>query len=899
MMGKKSSFYRNNIALAAWLLAAPFTAWAQDADAPAADDPKVAADVAAEENSPEPLLAAPPVAVPAAEKTEEAPAQPAAAAPAESPASAEAETPTPLDQVQPEAVDTSRVRIGVSAASDNAVLRFPFTQRTALAVFVRARHLWIAWAKPLPPDLSDFESLPRTVVGKAEIVEAHGASVVRMPIDDGVYVGVAKEENSFDWAVLLTPKRRDLGKALPPRVNTDPPTPPHVFVAALETTDPVTVTDPQVGDQIIITPFYSVSEGIGVARDFVEFSLPQTAQGMAVVKRADDVAVIPLRNGLRVSLSQGSTTLTPGLPDVDQTKLESGSQQAVTLFPYEYWKPDPEKKAEQMRALFHRIVESSNPQESNDARLRLAQIVLSQGMAAEAIGYLDGINRTNPAYYRSNKLAALRGAGNFLMYRFTDAARDFAAAELNNNQEIDYWRSMLADLLGNPDQNYDYLALNADYISKYPPIFRQRLAIVAADRAIGSKDYNIALKIFDTLTQDNLVEPIQNYVHFLMAKISSDTGQEKEAKETWDRLAADYDHPFVQARAEFSRILWEMEKENLPKDKMIDRLERLRLAWHGDSLELNILTMLGDLYADQKDYVNAMRVWNGGVIAFPNTVAAIDMARKMQEAFITMFSEGMAETLPPLEALALYYEYKQYMPTGNTGNEIINKLADRLVSVDLLNQAATLLDNQMRNQLEKERRSEIGARLATIYLLNHQPNKALAVLQDSVYGDNPLMLRLLRNRLTAQAMLDLNQPEKALATLGSDNSADAERIRISIYWHQKDWPKLASSIENVLKTRKDITAPVTLEESEYLLRLALAYVFQNNRTQLAYLHDYFGPLMEGNPNKQVFEFITGGDIQLTTTNFEDVIKSITDTRSFIDNYQARVKSGGVGGPATP
>lgn len=825
---------------------------------------------------------------------EETPAEAATSPAPETPVAAE--QPTPPDQVQAEAVDASRVKIGVSAAADNAILRFPFTERTALAVFVRARHLWVAWARPLPPNLSDFDDLPRTVVGKAEIVPAEGASVIRMPIDDGVYVGVAKEASSFDWAILITPKQRGLEKMLPVRVSTDPPAPPHVFVPALEATDPVTVADPQVGDQIIVTPFYSVSEGIGTRRDFVEFSLLETAQGMAVVKKAGDVSVLPLRNGLRVSLSKGSTTLSPGLPEIAASKTEIASQQAVTLFPYEYWKPDNEKKQDQMRALFHRIVESKNPQESNDARLRLAQIYLSQGMAAEALGFLDGVNRTNPAFYRSGKLAALRGAANFLMYRFTDAARDFAAAELNNNQEADYWRGMLADLLGNPDQNYDYLGLHADYISKYPPIFRQRLAIVAADRAIGGKDYNTALKIVDTLTQDGLVAPVQSYVNFLMAKISADTGQDKEAKETWDKLAADYRHPFVQARAEFSRILWEMEKENLPKEEMIDRLERLRLAWHGDSLELNVLTMLGDLYADQKDYVNAMRIWHGGVIAFPNTVAAIDMARKMQEAFITMFNEGLAESLPPLEALALYYEYKSYTPTGNTGNAIINKLAERLVSVDLLNQAATLLDNQMRNQMEKERRSEIGARLAHVYLLNHQPQKALAALQNSVYGDNPLMLRLLRNRLTAQAMLDLGQPDKALATLGSDNSVEAERIRIRVYWQQKDWPKLTGSIENILKTRKDITAPVTLEESEDLLRLALAYVFQNNRVQLKYLQDYFGPLMEDNPNRQVFEFITGGDIQLTTTNFDDVIQKITDTRTFIENYQARIKTAGMGGP---
>ncbi len=842
-----------------------------------------------------------PAPEPAAEAVAEAPAAPPAAeeatpaAPVAAPVADMGDThplsPELAQKLPPVAMD--HVKVSVSAASDNAVLRLPFSERTALAVFVRHRTLWIAWHKPLPPDLSDFDDMKRTVIGKAEIIPAQGATVIRMPIEDAVFVGVAKEENSFDWAVLITPKKRDLAKTLPVRVNTDPPTPPHVFLPTLETSNPVTVTDPQAGDQLIITPFYSVGEGMMWARDFVEFSLLPTAQGLAVAKKSEDVAVLPLRNGLRISPPQGAT-LTVGLPDVDQSKLAGAMGQSVTLFPYEYWKPEDDlKMPEQKRALFHRIVESSNPQESNDARLRLAQLMLSQGLAAEALGYLDGINRTNPAFFRSSKLAALRGAANFLMYRFVESSRDFAAAELNNSKEVDYWRSMIGDLLGNPDQSYDYLTLNTDYISKYPPIFRQRLAIVAADRSIGGKDYNTALKIFDTLTQDKIIDPISTYVNFLMAKISSETGQDKEAKDTWDKLAEDYKHPFVQARAEFSRILWEIDHENLPKDKVIDRLERLRLAWHGDSLELNILTMLGDLYADQKDYVNAMRVWNGGVTAFPNTSASLDMSRKMQETFIAMFNGGVADQLPPLTALSLYYEYRNYTPTGNTGNEIINKLADRLVSVDLLEQAAALLDRQMHFAAEKEKRSEIGAKLATVYLFNHQPAKALATLQDSVYGENSLMLRLLRNRLTAEAMVELGQLDRALLTIGSDNSADAERIRIGVYWKNKNWSQLITSIENMLKTRKDITAPVTLEESEYLLKLALAYVFENNRTQLQYLHDYFTPLMAGNPNMPVFTFITGGDIQLTTTNFDDVIKNMADTRSFIENYHAHIQAAGL------
>src|SRR6185295_17043958 len=97
---------------------------------------------------------------------------------------------------------------------------------------------------------------------------------------------------------------------------------------------------------------------------------------------------------------------------------------------------------------------------------------------------------------------------------------------------------------------------------------------------------------------------------------------------------------------------------------------------------------------------------------------------------------------------------------------------------------------------------------------------------------------------------------------------------LSIYWREKDWPKVIESVESVLKSRQDAAAPVTLEESEYLLELSLAYVFQNDTGQLHYLRDYFGPLMEKNPNKQVFDFITSGDMQLTTTNFDEIVQHL-------------------------
>jgi hypothetical protein len=788
------------------------------------------------------------------------------------------------------------LKVGVSAADDSATLRFPFNERTASAVFIRSGMLWIVFNKHVDLDLTDFNSLPKTVIGKAEILPAQQVTAIRMPVESTVFPTIAKEEGKFEWAILLTPKSRLISNALKVELKTDPPVPPHVFIPALEMSESFEINDPQVGDTLVITPLFKLGEGLLYKREFVDFTLLETAQGIVVMKKADDVQVLQQRNGLRISPRQG-ITLTPGLPASaavsDEKRPQPMLQSSSTLFPYNAWKVPEDKDRNKLKSeLLQEIVSAKSVDDANRARLRLAQIFLSEGMAPEALGQLESISRTSIVFYRSAKLAAMHGAANFLMARYAEAARDFAASELNNNREVDYWRSMLSDLLGNPGQ-YSYMDLNDDYINKYPPVFRQKLAIVAADRAVEAKEYNMALKIFDSLQEGNLLPGIQDYVNYLLAVISAATGQQEEAIEMWDKLAENHRSPFVQARAEFSRILWGMEQGTIDREKAIDRLERLRMAWHGDNMELKVLGLLGGMYSERKDYTNAMRVWSGGVESFPNTPAAVEMARKMEDTFVAMFDEGIADSMPPLEVLTLFYQYKNQVPRGNVGNEIVNMLADKLVAVDLLDQAAALLDRQMR-ETEKEPRTQAGVKLATVHLLNRNPKKALLALQDSVYGEISQPLGLLRNRLLAEALSQLEKHDKALQVIANDISTDAENIRVGIYWQQKDWSKVIASVEAILKARKDVTAPLTLDESDAVLKLALAYIFQDNRVQLQYLRDYFEPLLTvNNPYKPLFNFITATDVEPTPTNFDDIMSSLSQTRSFVENYRARIKIAGL------
>src|SRR3546814_11246140 len=76
---------------------------------------------------------------------------------------------------------------------------------------------------------------------------------------------------------------------------------------------------------------------------------------------------------------------------------------------------------------------------------------------------------------------------------------------------------------------------------------------------------------------------------------------------------------------------------------------------------------------------------------FPYTTL---LTKQMSDEFAKLFLDGGAQSLPPLTALALYYDYRELTPPGPEGDEIISKLADRLVSVDLLNRAAELIEHR-------------------------------------------------------------------------------------------------------------------------------------------------------------------------------------------------------------
>jgi hypothetical protein len=140
------------------------------------------------------------------------------------------------------------------------------------------------------------------------------------------------------------------------------------------------------------------------------------------------------------------------------------------------------------------------------------------------------------------------------------------------------------------------------------------------------------------------------------------------------------------------------------------------------------LHRLGTLYLEQQLYREGLNTLRQAATNFPDHESTNQITKLMSDSFQNLYLNDGADVLAPVTAIALYDEFRELTPPGTLGDEMIRKLADRLVGVDLLDSAADLLESQVDFRLQGEEKARVGARLALIYLFNRKFEHVLNVL---------------------------------------------------------------------------------------------------------------------------------------------------------------------------
>jgi tetratricopeptide (TPR) repeat protein len=242
-----------------------------------------------------------------------------------------------------------------------------------------------------------------------------------------------------------------------------------------------------------------------------------------------------------------------------------------------------------------------------------------------------------------------------------------------------------------------------------------------------------------------------------------------------------------------------------------------------------------------------------------------------------------------IDALALFYDFRDLTPTGRRGDEMIRRLADRLVSVDLLDQAADLLQYQVDHRLQGAARAQVATHLAVIYLMNGKADRALATLQQTRSTNLSNELRNQRLLLEGRALSDLGRHDLALEVVADVDGREADRLRSDIYWAAKRWRQSAEQIELLYGERWKDWRPLTDVERSDILRAEIGYALAEDTLGLGRFREKYAPKLADTPDAHAFDVVST-PLSSSSQEFGDIAHAAASTDTldgFLRDMNAR------------
>jgi hypothetical protein len=337
-------------------------------------------------------------------------------------------------------------------------------------------------------------------------------------------------------------------------------------------------------------------------------------------------------------------------------------------------------------------------------------------------------------------------------------------------------------------------------------------------------------------------------------------------------------------------------------DKAAKIFDSLRFRWRGDATELEVIRALGQLYLAQGRYRDALETLRTARQVKGDFPEAIQIQNDLSQAFRNLFLNGQADGLEPIQALGLFYDFKDLTPIGADGDEMVRKLAQRLVNVDLLDQGADLLKYQATSRLDGVPRAQVATDLAIIQLMAHHPEGALDALNMSRSTLLPTPLQIERRLIEARSWLELGQLDHAEEVLGSDKSAEAVALQAEIAWKRRAWPLAAKIFEASLGERwKTQDGQLSPEDESRLLRAATAYSLAQDDASLTRLRDHYqGFVAHARWPDALRVALSGVNVdQITSSTFAQAISDDQTFATWAGRMKERFKTQPLGGPVPP
>ncbi len=859
-----------------------------------------------------------PAAQPAAPPPSTTAAKPPTTAPAPAPGAppaATAEAKPPPDAAAAEAKPTP------PPGPKGPVLTFETGGPSSIAVYPRAGQLYIVFDRPMPIGAGKITGPGAELMGNVEPVPATGGSAFRTKI--GPMVWPAVERKGTTWTIASSARPPNMSSVNDLRIDAEPDflLGARLLVRAPDAATVVQLSDPDVGDRVQVVPLPSPGLAVAESRRYPDLEVMPSFQGVVVRPISDNVTVRPVKEGVEVTSAGGlhmSPAVDAGNPAIAQAAPVPGQSapqpvpakmaappgppaglamdgpktaplQGRRLFNLPAWKHGDLDHYTEARQDLQLAVVNAPESERAKAQLDLARFYFANGFGQETLGMLDVLQQNQPDLDGWPEFRALRGAARVLTGDLAGAEADLTAPSLVTNPEAALWRAAIAaDKRDWPTAINGFKAASA-ILSSYPDPMIGKLGLRAAEAALETGDTSNAKRILDRIIERGGPDAEERPdLQYLRGLYYARTGENDRAREQLKAAFDSYDRLY-HAKAGLALTNLDLAEGKMSATAAAEQLAGLTFTWRGDDLEMQIRSRMGEVLIADGKFAEGFNTMKETAALVADTPRAEAITKDMSRIFADLFKDGAAR-MPTLDALKLYDQFRELTPVGEAGDEIIRQLAERLISIDLLNRAADLLQHQVEFRLSGMDKARIGTRLASVRLLDNKPEQALQALELSNVPGIPADLAAERRLMQAKALAEMGKGDDALLLLTDDDSANANLLRVDIAWRGQKWEAAALALNKIIGPPPLPGKALDPAVSQLVLNRAVALALAGDGTGLNLLRKDFEAAMKGGPNEDAFRVLTRPEQALGLVDVSTIRSRVAEVelfQKFLKNYRGK------------
>ena len=765
--------------------------------------------------------------------------------------------------------------------SDGLRVTFPIPVATPAAAFRRGDTVWLVFDSQKPIDVEAIRSRGGAMIGEVSRMPLEKGQAVRIRLTRPLVYSLTSEEVGKETNWLLTLADKIQATPLPLMMSRNI-TDPALANIAIPFANPGLLhklTDPDAGDTLYVVTGPRPVRGFIKRQDLVDLSLLESAHGIAIRPNSDEIGV-EVGSDKVILGKKGGLTLSP----VD-VSAERAPTAVRPIFNPEGWRKGQSEDFWTRQSDLITAISAVEPAQRSLPRLDLAQFYMSRSMYHEAKSVTD-VMLTDPLNKEESGALIMHAIASILIGRPAQGLKDLANPVIGNSHDSQLWKALAYARQGKWADAREKFK-NVEFAIASLPLDIQRIVTMDAMRAsLEVKDYAGASKRRGELEVVGVSPEAAPGFAVLRGRLAEALGHDKDALDDYKFAVASSDRPAA-AEAKQLEVALRQKRDEISKEDALRELETLSMTWRGDSIEVKTLQMLSQMYSENGRYRDALTAARTATKLQPNAEASRQAQDLASDLFTQIFLGPKGDELPPVEALGMFYEFRELTPIGRRGDELIRRLADRLASIDLLDQAAELLQYQVDHRLEGAARAQVAARLSMIYLANRKPDMAITALRASRISDLSGELRQQRLLLEARAQSDVGRHDLALDIVSNVSGREVLRLRSDIFWAARRWRESAEQIELYYGERFRDFKPLNAVEKSDIIRAAVGYALADDTIGLSRFREKYAPLMSESADRLAFD-IASKPAGASSAEFADIAKLAASVDT-LDGFQREMK----------